>query len=217
MKEKQSRTQGSRYFPKRYDVTGESRDAILDEGLVCQVAFQLEGQPYVLPTSYCRIDNTLYLHGSVGSHFYMQMAQGIPVCVSVTLLDGLVLARSVFHHSINYRSVVAFGRTRKVDNEDEIWRIAERFVEHVIPGRWAAARQPDKSDLKKTMFIAVDMEDSSVKFRSHGVVDDPEDMSLPVWAGVLPLQLQPQMPESDETGVPGLEVPAYVRDYRRSR
>lgn len=217
MKEKQSRTQGSRYFPKRYDVTGQSRDAILDEGLVCQVAFQLEGQPYVLPTSYCRIDNSLYFHGSVGSHFYMQMAQGIPVCVSVTLLDGLVLGRSAFHHSINYRSVVAFGRTRKVEGEAEIWRIAERYVEHVIPGRWTEARQPDKSELKKTMFIAVDIEESSVKFRAHGVVDDPEDMDLPVWSGVLPLQLQPQMPESDETGVAGLEVPAYIRNYRRGR
>lgn len=215
MKAKKSRTEGSRYFPKRYDFDPATRNAILDEGLVCHVAFSIENQPFIIPTGYCRIDETLYLHGSVGSHFFMQMAKGIPVCITVTLLDGLVLARSVFHHSMNYRSVVAFGKTRLVETDEERWMAAEKFTEHVVPGRWNDARQPDSSDLKKTMFIAVDMEEWSVKFRSHGVSDDPDDMNLNVWAGVIPLKLTPLTPQSDESGVAGVPVPPYVQNYRR--
>ena len=215
MKTKTSRTQGSRYYPKRYDTDPATRDAILDEGLVCHVAFDMNGQPFIIPTGYCRVDNTLYLHGSVGSHFFMQMARGIPVCISVTLVDALVLARSVFNHSMNYRSVVAFGKTRLVDTDAERWLAAERFTEHVIPGRWADARQPNASDMKKTMFIAVEIEEASVKFRAHGVGDDPEDMGLNVWAGVLPLILSPLAPEADESGVAGIALPDYVIDYHR--
>lgn len=210
MKTKTTRTEGSRYYPKRYDFDPAVRDAILDEGLVCQVAFQYEGQPFILPTSYCRAGDTLYLHGSVGSHFFMKMASSIPVCVNVTLLDGLVLARSVFHHSMNFRSVVAFGVTRLVESEEERWLAAERFVEHVMPGRWADARQPDASDMKKTMFIAVKIEEASVKFRAHGVIDDPEDLDLPVWAGVLPLRLVPSEPVPDQAGRKDVPLPAYV-------
>lgn len=215
MKAKTSRTEGSRYYPKRYDMDPASRDAILDEGLVCHVGFNLEGQPFIIPTGYCRVENTLYLHGSVGSHFFMQMAKGIPVCITVTLLDALVLARSVFNHSMNYRSVVAFGKTRLVDTDTERWMAAERFTEHVMPGRWVDARQPNASDMKKTMFIAVEIEEASVKFRAHGVGDDPEDMGLNVWAGVLPIKPLPQAPETDEAGRPGIPIPDYVRDYRR--
>ena len=215
MKKKNTRTEGSRYYPKRYDFDPNSRNAILDEGLVCHVSFVIDNQPFIIPTSYCRVDDTIYLHGSVGSHFFMQMAKGIPVCVAVTHVDGLVLARSVFHHSMNYRSVVAFGKTRVVDSEAERWLAAEKFTEHVIPGRWDDARQPSKSELKKTMFIAVEMEEASVKFRAHGVVDDEEDMGMEVWAGVLPLKLVPQAPEPDEAGVGGIVVPDYVKNYRR--
>jgi nitroimidazol reductase NimA-like FMN-containing flavoprotein (pyridoxamine 5'-phosphate oxidase superfamily) len=215
MKMKQTRTEGSRYYPKRYDFDPATRDAILDEGLVCHVGFQREHQPIIIPTGYCRIDNTLYLHGSVGSHFFMEMAKGIPVCVSVTLLDGLVLARSVFNHSMNYRSVVAFGVTRLVESDEERWLAAERFTEHVVPGRWADARKPSKSDMKKTMFIAVDIQDASVKIRAHGVGDDPEDMQLNVWAGVIPLKLDAQTPQPDESGIPHLPLPDYLIDYQR--
>jgi uncharacterized protein len=215
MKQKKSRTEGSRYYPKRYDLDPTSRDAIFDEGLVCHVGFNIENQPFILPTGYCRVDNTIYLHGSVGSHFFMQMAKGIPVCITVTHLDGLVLARSVFNHSMNYRSVVAFGKTRLVTDEAERWLATEKFTEHVIPGRWQEARHPSASEMKKTMFIAVDIEEASVKCRTHGVGDDPEDMDLEVWAGVLPLQLTVQPPETDETGKPGIAIPSYVRDYGR--
>ncbi|NUN99566.1 MAG: pyridoxamine 5'-phosphate oxidase family protein [Saprospiraceae bacterium] len=215
MKAKTSRTQGSRYYPKRYDTNPESRDAILDEGLVCHVSFNIENQPFIIPTGYCRIENTLYLHGSVGSHFFMQMAKGIPVCVSVTLIDGLVLARSVFHHSMNYRSVIAFGKTREVTDSSERWLAAERFSEHILPGRWEDARQPDPGEMKKTMFIAIDIEEASVKFRAHGVIDDEEDLERNVWAGVLPLKLVPQVPETDEAGKTGLPIPEYIRHYSR--
>jgi hypothetical protein len=215
MKTKTSRTAGSRLYPKRYDFDPTTRDAILDEGLVCHVAFNIENQPFMIPTGYCRVDNTLYLHGSVGSHFFMQMARGIPVCISVTLVDGLVLARSVFHHSMNYRSVVAFGKTRLVEDDAERWLAAERFTEHIMPGRWADARQPSASDMKKTMFIAVTIEEASVKFRAHGVGDDPEDMELNVWAGVLPLRLTSLPPEVDETGIQGLPLPDYLQNYQR--
>ncbi|MBC7774132.1 MAG: pyridoxamine 5'-phosphate oxidase family protein [Phycisphaerae bacterium] len=215
MKAKTSRTQGSRYYPKRYDTDPASRDAILDEGLVCHVAFNIEGQPFIIPTGYCRVDNTLYLHGSVGSHFFMQMARGIPVCVSVTMVDGLVLARSVFHHSMNYRSVVAFGKTRLVEADAERWLAAEKFAEHIMPGRWADARTPTASEMKKTMFIAVEIEEASVKFRADGALDDPEDMDLDVWAGVLPLKLTPLAPEVDESGKQGVPIPDYMHNYQR--
>ncbi len=214
MKTKSTRTQGSRYYPKRYATDPASRDAILDEGLVCHVAFTMHGQPFLIPTGYCRIDSTLYLHGSVGSHFFMHLAQGVPVCVSVTLVDGLVLARSVFNHSMNYRSVVAFGQSRLVDADAERWLAAERFTEHVLPGRWADARQPNASDMKKTMFIAVGIEEASVKFRAEGVGDDPADMDLPVWAGVIPLKLQPQAPQPDNNGQ-AVALPDYLLDYQR--
>lgn len=215
MKNKNSRTEGSRYYPKRYDFDPITRNAILDEGLVIHVSFLVDNQPFMIPTGYCRVDDTIYLHGSVGSHFFMQMAKGIPVCMAVTLVDGLVMARSVFHHSMNYRSVVAFGKTRLVETEEERWLAAEKFTEHVIPGRWAEARHPNKSELKKTMFIAVEMEEASVKFRAHGVAEDEEDMGMEVWAGVLPMKLSPQSPQTDEAGVQGVPVPDYVQNYQR--
>lgn len=215
MKTKTSRTEGSRYYPKRYDFDPASRDAILDEALVCHVAFTLDGQPFVLPTAYCRVGNTLYLHGSVGSHFYRQMAQGIPVCVSVALVDGLVLARSVFHHSMNYRSVTVFGKTRLVEDEQERWLAAEKFTDHIMPGRWNDARQPDKGEMRQTMFIAVEIAEASVKFRAHGVVDDEADLDLEVWAGVLPLELTPRAPQPDTASKPDVALPDYVRHYSR--
>ena len=215
MKSKSTRTEGSRYYPKRYDFDPDTRNTILDEGLVCHVAFNMDNKPFMIPTGYCRVNDTIYLHGSVGSHFFRQMATGIPVCISVTLIDGLVLARSVFHHSMNYRSVIAFGKTRLVESDEERWLASEKFTEHVIPGRWEDARQPSESDMKKAMFIAIEIEEASVKFRGHGVVDDEQDMGLEIWAGVIPLKLMPQPVETDERGVKGIPIPEYVSDYRR--
>lgn len=214
MKTKTSRVQPSRY-PKRMRNDENTIHTILDESLVCHVSYVLEGQPFIIPTAYCRVDHTIYLHGSVGSHFFMQMAKGIPVCIAVTLIDALVLARSVFHHSLNYRSVVAFGTTRLVTDPEERWMAAERFTEHVIPGRWNDARQPSESELKKTMFIAVEIEDVSAKVRDQGVGDDPEDMDAAVWAGLLPLQLIPGVPQQDEPQSNSVSLPAYIAQYKR--
>lgn len=209
---KTSRTQGSRYYPKRFNFDPSFRNEILDEGLLCHVAFVVDNQPFQIPTAYCRVGDILYLHGSVGSHFFMRMAEGIPVCISVTMLDGLVLARSVFNHSMNYRSVIIFGKTRLVSDAEERWMAAEKFTEHVLPGRWNDARQPTESEMKKTMFIAVPIDEASVKFRDHGVGDDPEDMHLPVWAGLLPMKLTFQTPEADTAGV-SVDLPEYLKRY----
>lgn len=214
MKPKIARTQPSR-LPKRMRNDEGTIHSILDEALVCHVSYVLEGQPFIIPTAYCRVDNKLYLHGSVGSHFFMQMAKGIPVCIAVTLVDALVLARSVFHHSLNYRSVVIFGNTRLVEDPAERWLAAERFTEHVIPGRWDDARQPTESEMKKTMFIAVEMDEVSAKVRDHGVGDDPEDMDAPVWAGLLPLPLTPGIPQQDEPQNKAIPLPAYIAQYKR--
>lgn len=145
----------------------------------------------------------------------MQMAKGIPVCIAVTLLDALVLARSVFNHSLNYRSAVIFGTTRLVEDSQEIWTAAETFTEHVIPGRWADARQPTPSELRKTMFIAVEIEEASAKVRDHGVGDDPEDMDANVWAGLLPLTLKVGAPQQDEVQSKEVALPAYISGYKR--
>jgi uncharacterized protein len=213
MKEK-TRITPSRY-PKRFDNDPSVVNAILDEALVCQVGFTLENQPFILPTGFCRVDKTLYLHGSVGSHFFREMAKGIPVCISVTHIDALVLARSVFNHSVNYRSVVAFGKTRLVEKEDEMQLAAHRFTDHMIPGRWEDARQPTPKEMKKTLFIAVEIEEVSAKLRTHGVGDDEEDMDLPVWAGIIPLKLTPQYPRQDEVQNNTIPLPDYVKNYKR--
>lgn len=210
---KKSRVTPSRY-PKRFDSDPSVAYTILDEGLFCHVSYQMDNQPFILPTGYCRVNNTLYLHGSVGSHFFMQMAKGIPVCIAVTHIDALVLARSVFNHSVNYRSVIAFGTTRLVEDEAEKWLAAERFTEHMIPGRWNDARQPTPKEMQKTMFIAVDIEDMTAKMRTHGVGDDDDDMDLNVWAGLIPLKLTPQYPKTDDALKAGVEMPNYVKNFK---
>lgn len=214
MKQKLSRTQPSRY-PKRFDNDPDFINAVLDEALLCHVSFMIENQPFILPTGYCRVDKTLYLHGSVGSHFFMQMAKGIPVSIAITHIDALVLARSAFNHSVNYRSVVAFGTTRLVENEEEKWLAAKTFTEHMIPGRWEDTRQPTPKEMQKTMFIAVEMAEVSCKKRTHGVGDDEEDMDLPVWAGLIPLKLTPQYPIQDDVQNTAISMPDYIKNYTR--
>jgi hypothetical protein len=210
-----TRTTPSRYANQRFNNDPSVIHAILDEGLFCHVSYHIDNQPFIIPTGYCRVDNTLYLHGSVGSHFFMQMAKGIPVCVAVTHIDALVMARSVFHHSVNYRSVIAFGTTRLVTDEKEKWLAAECFTEHMIPGRWNDARQPTPKEMQKTMFIAVEIEEATAKMRTHGVADDEADMDLDVWAGLLPLKLTPQLPVADDVLKSGAFVPDYVKNYKR--
>jgi uncharacterized protein len=215
MKQKKSITEGTRYYPKRYDFDPATRDAILAQGLVCHVAFVLDNQPFVLPTGYCRHEDTLYLHGSVGSHFFRAMAEGIPVSVSVTHLDALVLARSTFNHSMNYRSCICFGQTRLVTDPQESIFAAQCFTDHVLPGRWDDARQPSASEMKKTMFIAVDVQEWSVKLRAHGVGDDPDDMDRDTWAGVLPIETKYGAAEQDLEGKVDVPMPDYIKNAKR--
>jgi hypothetical protein len=188
-------------------------DAILDEALICHVGFVSDGQPYVIPTIHARDGDTIYLHGSPGSRMLRNLAEGVDVCVTVTLLDGLVLARSVYHHSMNYRSVVVLGRAREVTDREEKLRAMRTVVEHVVPGRWDDARQPNEAELKGTTILAVSLEEASAKIRTGPPKDIEEDLTLPVWAGVIPLHLVPSAPVPDE-GVGG-PLPAYASDYVR--
>ena len=188
---------------------------ILDEGLVCHVSYTLNGQPFIIPTAYCRIDDTIYIHGSVGSHFFRELAKGVATCVAVTLVDGLVLARSAFHHSMNYRAVIAFGTSQLVTDETERQDVLARITEHLVPGRWADTRQPNASEMKKTMVIAIPIEEASAKTRTGNVNDEPDDAGLPYWAGVLPLSLQPGMPIQDPAQRTDMAVPEYVSGYKR--
>lgn len=190
---------------------------ILAEGFFCHVGFVADGQPYVIPTGYGREGDTLYLHGSAASRMLKSMEAGVPVCVTVTLLDGLVLARSAFHHSMNYRSVVILGRARAVEEREEKLRALRAFSEQVVPGRWDEVRQPTAEELKATLVLALPLAEASAKVRSGAPMDDEEDYTLPVWAGVLPVTLTPGEPVADPRLAPGIECPAYVRNYSRHR
>jgi len=189
---------------------------ILDEGLFCHVSYQLEGQPYLIPMAYCRLEDTLYLHGSVGSHFMRELAKGTDVCLAVTLMDGLVLARSAFAHSVNYRSVIVFGRSREITDEAERWRVFEQVLEHLIPGRWNDSRQPNASEVTKTMLIAIPMEEASAKVRTGGVGEEPpSDLELPYWAGVIPLSVRVGTPWADAALPEDMVMPRYIEQYTR--
>src|ERR1700757_266384 len=168
----------------------ETIDKILDEGFVCHVGFSVEGQPYVIPTLFARVGDAIYFHGSAASRMLRNVSGGIPVCVTVTLTDGFVLARSVFNHSMNYRSVVALGKATLVDAPAEKLEAMHAFTEKILPGRWEDARQPNEKELKATSILKVPVTEVSAKIRSGPVQDDDEDYALPVWAGIVPLHLQ---------------------------
>ena len=170
---------------------------ILDEGFVCHVAFVVDGQPYAIPTGFARVGDVLYLHGSAASRMIRTLAEGVDVCVTVTLVDGLVLARSAFHHSINYRSVVVLGRARLVEDTTEKTDALRAFTNHVVPGRWEEVRPVTDKELAGTSVLALPIEEASAKIRTGPPVDDEEDLSWPVWAGVIPLTLQPGSPSPD--------------------
>ena len=189
--------------------------SILDEGFICHVGFAVEGQPYVIPTGYARIGDELYIHGSSASRMLRNLSQGVDVCVTVTLVDGLVLARSAFHHSVNYRSVVILGKAALVEDPDEKDKALEAFTEHVIPGRWAEIRWPNELEMKATSVLKLSIEEASAKVRTGGPKDDDEDYGMTVWAGVLPLSVQPAEPIADEVLPGGIELPEYVKNYSR--
>lgn len=190
---------------------------ILDEGFLCHVGFAIDGQPFVIPTSYGRKDASLYIHGSAASRMLRQMKEGLPVCVTVTLLDGLVLARSVFNHSMNYRSVVVLGKATLVDDPEEKLAALRALSEHILPGRWDDSRQPNERELKATSVLRVAIEEFSAKVRTGPPIDDAEDYSFPTWAGVIPLETVAGNPINDPKLDSGREVPTYVRSYSRPR
>jgi len=193
----------------------EAAYRILDEGFLCHVGFVVDGQPFVIPTSYGRKDESLYIHGSAASRMLRQMKESVPVCVTVTLLDGFVLARSIFNQSMNYRSVVILGRATPVDDPAEKIEALRLLSEHIIPGRWADSRQPNQRELKATSVLRVPIEEFSAKVRKGPVVDDEEDYSFPTWAGVLPLETVAGTPIDDPRLDPAREVPAYAKHYTR--
>jgi uncharacterized protein len=206
-----------RRLPKRAVYDRETVYRILDEGLVCHVGFVANGQPVVIPTGYGRDDDTLYVHGSAASRMLRDLAKGVEVCVTVTLLDGLVLARSAFHHSMNYRSVVIFGTAAVVEDETAKREALRAFTEHIARGRWREVRPPTESELKATTVLAIPLEEVSAKVRTGPPLDDADDYALSVWAGVLPLKLRPEEPLPDDRLNPPIEVPDYVRLYDRRR
>ncbi len=193
----------------------ETIDKILDEGYVCHVGFSVDGQPYVIPTLFARVGDAIYFHGSAASRMLRNASAGIPVCVTVTLTDGFVLARSVFNHSMNYRSVVALGKAVLVDAPEEKLEALRAFTEKIIPGRWNDARQPNEKELKATSILRLPLTEVSAKIRSGPVEDDAPDYALPVWAGVIPLALSPGAPIRDERCDPSIPTPAYAAHYRR--
>lgn len=190
---------------------------ILDEGLIAHVGFQVEGQPFVIPMAYARRGESLLLHGSVGSRLMRQLAGGVPACVTVTLLDGLVLARSAFHHSMNYRSVVAFGTARRIIGEAEKHRALDELVEHLVPGRTQDARRANDPELKGTEVLEMPMDEATAKVRIGPPKDEPEDMDMPIWAGVIPLEQHIGTALADPEMPAGREAPDYVVRYRRPK
>jgi hypothetical protein len=202
-----------RRLPQRGAYDRTVIDAIVDEALTCHVGFAIDGRPWVIPTIHARLGDDLYLHGAVANHMLRSLADGIEACVTITLIDGLVLARSAFHHSMNYRSVMIFGRAVPVDDPGEKAAALHGFVEHVVPGRMADARPPNASELRTTLVLRLPLSEASAKVRTGGPVDDAEDLGLPIWAGQLPLTTAYGTPRAE----PGVEraVPTYVSGYRR--
>lgn len=190
---------------------------ILDEGFICHIGFAVDGRPVVIPTGYARIDDKLYVHGSQASRMLRTLKTGIDACVTVTLVDGLVLARSAFHHSINYRSVVIFGQARLVDDPQAKLSALVAFSEHVIRGRWDDVREPTEQELKATTVLTIPLKEVSAKVRTGPPLDDEEDYELPIWAGVVPLRLVADKPIADPRLPSEVAIPEYALNYRRGK
>jgi nitroimidazol reductase NimA-like FMN-containing flavoprotein (pyridoxamine 5'-phosphate oxidase superfamily) len=191
--------------------------SIIDEALICHVGFSIDGQPFVLPTTHARIEDRLYLHGAISNRMLKSMKTGLPVCVTMTLLDGLVLARSAFHHSMNYRSAVILAVAREVTDASEKSAAFAALVNHVVPGRAAEVRAPDPQEIKATRLLCLPISEASAKIRRGPPIDAEEDYALTGWAGVLPMQLLPGAPVDDPRLAAGTPVPLAVASYRRGR
>ena len=203
-------------LPKRGVYDKDQINAILDEALFCTLAYVRETengpQAFQIPTGFCRLEDKLYLHGSVGSFYMRELAEKkLSVCISVTIMDGLVLARSAFHHSVNYRSAVIFSNAEKVTDEGELYKALEVFTNKMQPGRWNDVRKPSAGEWKATMVLSFKIDEASAKVRTGGPVDDDEDYSLDIWAGVVPLKQQRMQPMSDIKLKQGIPLPDYLR------
>jgi uncharacterized protein len=202
-------------LPKRAEYDREAVHRILDEGFICHVGFVVEGQPFVIPTGYARRGETLFIHGSQASRMLRAVGQGIDVCLTVTLVDGLVLARSAFHHSMNYRSVVVFGRATVVDQREEKLAALRALSEHMIPGRWDEVRGPSEPEMRATVVLSLELAEASAKVRTGPPLDDEEDYELRVWAGVIPLRLAAEPAIADPCLPADIDVPGYASKYER--
>jgi len=200
---------------KRGEYGRETINGIIDEALICHVGFVVDGSPVVIPTIHTRIGETLYFHGSAASRMLRSLRGGIDACVTITVLDGLVMARSAFHHSMNYRSVVVMGKGREVVDREEKLRVLDALVEHVCAGRVRDARPPNETELRQTLVIAMPLTEASAKIRSGPAADEEEDYALPIWAGVIPLAVTPSSPIDDERLAAGVTVPEYAARYQR--
>jgi nitroimidazol reductase NimA-like FMN-containing flavoprotein (pyridoxamine 5'-phosphate oxidase superfamily) len=200
--------------PNRAEYNREAIHKILDEGLVCHLGFAADGQPFVIPTMYARIGDHIYFHGSAASRTLRALSSGLPVCITVTLSDGLVLARSIFNHSMNYRSVVALGIATLIEKPGEKLEALRAFAEKLIPGRWNDARQPNERELKSTSILKLPLTEVSAKVRTGGVEDDAEDYAFRVWAGVIPLRLVADAPIRDPRCDSNIPLPTYAANYK---
>jgi nitroimidazol reductase NimA-like FMN-containing flavoprotein (pyridoxamine 5'-phosphate oxidase superfamily) len=199
--------------PHRGSFDRETIYKILDEGFVCHVGFNVDDQPYVIPTMFARAGDAIYFHGSAASRMLRGLSSGLAVCITVTLIDGLVLARSVFNHSMNYRSVVVLGNAKLVDAPEEKLSALRAFTEKILPGRWVDVRQPNEKELKATSILRLPLNEVSAKMRIGDVIDDEPDYDLPVWAGVLPLRLTTLDPIRDGRCDASLPTPASVKNF----
>jgi nitroimidazol reductase NimA-like FMN-containing flavoprotein (pyridoxamine 5'-phosphate oxidase superfamily) len=203
-------------LPDRGSFDRDVVNAIIDEAYFCHVGFLLDGQPFVIPTIHARIDDQVYFHGSAASRMLRTVrAEGVPVCLTVTLLDALVMARSAFHHSMNYRSVMLLGQAVQVTDPDEQMAALEAVVEHVIQGRWADTRWPTRSEMKQTMVLRLPIDEASAKMRAGMPKDDDEDMGLPHWAGLVPLRMVAGAPIPDPLQPADRPLPDYMKDLSR--
>jgi nitroimidazol reductase NimA-like FMN-containing flavoprotein (pyridoxamine 5'-phosphate oxidase superfamily) len=203
--------------PDRAVYDREAVYKILDEGFICHVGFNVDGQPFVIPTSYGRAGENLYIHGSAASRMLRNLDSGIPVCVTVTLLDGLVLARSIFNHSMNYRSVVILGTATAVQDPAEKLEALRSLSEHILPGRWAESRHPNERELKATTALRLPITEFSAKVRQGPPIDDEEDYAFRTWAGVIPLETVARAPVADARCPPEISAPGHVGAYSRKR
>ena len=208
------RTQVQR-LPDRGKYDSATIYPILDEAFLCHVGFVVDGQPFVIPTGFARVGDTLYIHGSAASRMLRTLAGGIQVCVTVTLVDGLVLARAAFHHSMNYRSVVVLGRATLVEDREEKMRVLHAFTDHIVAGRWDGLRPVTESELKATSVLALPLAEVSAKIRSGPPKDEAEDYALPIWAGVVPLRLAASAPVTDPKLPSGIATPEHALNYSR--